>query len=66
MIRLSLCPFVEKNTRMWGKGYPPLSGVYTFLQKVSVSLFNMRRNFHRMWRQCARMLISNVLHYFAI
>ena len=23
MIRLSLCPFVEKNTRMWGKRYPP-------------------------------------------
>lgn len=36
---------------MWGKGYPPLSGVYTFLQKVSVSLFSIRRNFHRIQRQ---------------
>ena len=36
---------------MWGKGYPPLSGIYTFLQKVSVSLFSIRRNFHRMWRR---------------
>ena len=28
---------------MWGKGYPPLSGVYTFLQKVSVSLFSIKK-----------------------
>lgn len=30
MIRLSLCPFVEKNTRMWGKGYPHKRGINLF------------------------------------
>lgn len=30
MIRLSLCPFVEKNTRMWGKCYPPKWGINLF------------------------------------
>ncbi len=30
MIRLSLCPFVEKNTRMWGKRYPPKWGMNLF------------------------------------
>lgn len=32
MIRLSLCPFVEKNTRMWGKCYP-LSGSINLFAK---------------------------------
>ena len=34
MIRLSLCPFVEKNTRMWGKCYPPKWGMNLFAKAM--------------------------------
>ena len=38
MIRLSLCPFVEKNTRMWGKRYSPKCGINLFAKDDSFAI----------------------------
>ena len=34
----------------------PLSGVWTFSQKIIDSLFSIRRNYHRMWRRLSYFL----------
>ena len=38
MIRLSLCPFVERYTRMWGKRYPPRCGMNFFAKGDSFAI----------------------------